>query len=112
MLEYAHGRFWHFFYTHTHVHVTVVLLAFKPLDVSSKLCGHAWIHRLTRLSFSTDVSTEAAGRIQSELRLRPSRIWTHPAFVLDALRIFVRRCTASTNSMDASSGVRGLMRNV
>ncbi len=35
--------------------------------------------------------TEVTGRVHSELCLRPSNIWTIPAFSVDALAIFERR---------------------
>ncbi len=45
----------------------------------------------TRPLKSMDASTEVAGRVQSELRLRLSKIWTRLAFAVDALGILEKR---------------------
>ncbi len=64
--------------------------------------------RWTRPLESLDVSSVLDGRVQSELRLRPSKIWTRPASAVDApLGISTnasrRVRAASINSLDASS---------
>ncbi len=38
-----------------------------------------------------DAFTEVTGRVQSELRLRPSKIWTRLAFAVDALVMLEKR---------------------
>ncbi len=40
---------------------------------------------------SLDASAVFCGRVQSELRLRPSKMWMRPASAVDALEIFGKR---------------------
>ena len=49
-----------------------------------RTCPSAWSRPLTRPQKSLDASTEVAGRVQSELRLRP-------AFAVDALGTLKKR---------------------
>ncbi len=53
--------------------------------------GRACPLALTRLLTLLDASTKVTGRVQSELRLRPSKIWTRPTFAVDALGTFIKR---------------------
>ncbi len=98
MLEQAHD--WHLLIKWTHLHLTMDMLVFQ----------HGCIHfsSRTRPLKSPDASAVPGGCIQSELHLRPSKIWTHSAFAIDTLGMFwqmhSRVRTASTISVDISRG--------
>ncbi len=53
--------------------------------------GHVRFSSWTRPLKSLDASAVFGGRVQSELRLRPSKMWTRPASAVDALEIFGKR---------------------